>query len=137
MYHLYKAFAQSEESSRKREQAYAAEKYGVTIPYTSMVTLSPSFFKEEMETGLSVCIGGETHLSYGDVMTFTTLVLNPLLDLLAEYARVEPDGAQLAAQEMIRLLDELDADDTAFPEEEIELIRQTCRGDGRTDRDIG
>ena len=127
MYHLYKAFAQSEESSRKREQAYAAEKYGVTIPYTSMVTLSPSFFKEEMETGLSVCIGGETYLRYSDVMTFTTLVLNPLLDLLAVYAAAEPEGALVAAQEMIELLDELDADDTAFPEEEIELIRQACR----------
>lgn len=35
MYHLYKAFAESEADILKTQQAYASEEHGITIPYTT------------------------------------------------------------------------------------------------------
>ena len=34
MYHLYKAFAESEADILKTQQAYASEEHGVTVPYS-------------------------------------------------------------------------------------------------------
>ena len=122
MYHLYKAFAESEADTLKTQQAYASEEHGVTIPYTTTLTLSPGFFRDEMELGIQIC-GCEDFLKYSEVMAFDTLVFNPLLDLLEEYAKADLEGARLAAAEMIRILENLDTDDDMFPEHEISLIR--------------
>ena len=51
------------------------------------------------------------------------LVFNPLLDFLEEYAKADQAGAQLAAAEMIRILESIDTDDDMFPEYEISLIQ--------------
>lgn len=96
MYHLYKAFAESDAVTLEIRQAYASEEHGVTIPYTTMLTLSPGFFRDEMELGIWIC-GCEDFLQYSEVMAFSTLVFNPLLDLLEEYAKADLKGAQLAA----------------------------------------
>ena len=122
MYHLYKAFAESEADTLKTQQAYASEEHGVTIPYTTMLTLSPGFFRDEMELGIQIC-GCDNFLKSSEVMAFDTLVFNPLLDLLEEYAKADLEGARLAAAEMIRILENLDTDDDMFPEHEISLIR--------------
>ena len=132
MYHLYKAFAESEADILKTQQAYASEEHGVTFPYTTMLTLSPGFFRDELELGMRIC-GCEDFLKYSEVLAFTTLVFNPLLDLLEEYTKADLTGAKLAAAEMIRILESLDTDDDMFPEYEIGLIRHAvslCPADG-------
>ena len=122
MYHLYKAFAESEADILKTQQAYASEEHGVTIPYSTVLTLSPRFFCDELEMGMRIC-GCKNFLKYSEVLAFDTLVFNPLLDLLEEYAKVDSAGAQLAATEMVRILESIDTDDDMFPEHEISLIR--------------
>ena len=125
MYHLFKAFAESEEGIQKRLSDYANEPHGVIVPYTTMLYLSPGFFRDELELGIRIC-GAENFLEYSEVLSFTTLVLNPLLELLEEYAKAEPAGAELAAEEMIRILGGIDTDDDTFPEYEIKLIREAA-----------
>lgn len=122
MYHLYKAFAESEADILKTQQAYASEEHGVTVPYTTVLTLSPGFFRDELELGVRIC-GCEDSLKDSEVLAFSTLVFNPLLDLLEEYAKADLAGAQVAAAEMIRILESIDTDDDMFPEYEIGLIR--------------
>ena len=122
MYHLYKAFAESEADILKTQHAYASEEHGVTVPYTTVLTLSPGFFRDELELGVRIC-GCEDSLKDSEVMAFSTLVFNPLLDLLEEYAKADLVGAQVAAAEMIRILESIDTDDDMFPEYEIGLIR--------------
>ena len=60
---------------------------------------------------------------YSEVLAFSTLVFNPLLDLLEEYTKADLAGVKLAAAEMIRILESIDTDDDMFPEYEIGLIR--------------
>ena len=122
MYHLYKAFTESDAVTLEIGQAYASEEHGVTIPYTTMLTLSPGFFRDELEMGVRIC-GCEGSLKDSEVMAFSTLVFNPLLDLLEEYAKADLEGARLAAAEMIRILESANTDDDMFPEHEISLIR--------------
>ena len=57
------------------------------------------------------------------MLAFSTLVFNPLLDLLEEYTKADLAGVKLAAAEMIRILERIDTDDDMFPEYEIGLIR--------------
>lgn len=55
MYHLYKAFSESEADILKTQQAYASEEHGVTVRYTTMLTMSPGFFRDELELGMRIC----------------------------------------------------------------------------------
>ena len=57
------------------------------------------------------------------MLAFDTLVFNPLLDLLEEYAKADLAGARVATAEMIRTFENIDTDDDMFPEYEISLIR--------------
>ena len=97
--------------------------HSVIVPYTTMLYLSPGFFRDELELGLRIC-GAKNFLKYSEVLSFTTLVLNPLLELLEEYAKAEPARAKLAAGEMISILESIDIDDDTFPEYELKLIRE-------------
>lgn len=129
MYHLFKSFAESEDEITERLKTYADEPHGVVIPYTTVLWLSPSFFRDELELGLHIC-GCDNFLGYSAVMEFDALVLNPLTDLLEEYAKADSVGARIAAEEMIRILEHVDTDDDTFPESEIAIILQSCGIEG-------
>ena len=60
---------------------------------------------------------------WSDLMPLDALVINPLLDLLYEYIKLDKTGARLAAHEMIEALNEREPCDD-FPQRQIELIEQ-------------
>ena len=55
----------------------------IVLGLKSYSALSPGFFRDELELGMRIC-GCEGSLKDSKVMVFSTLVFNPLLDLLEE-----------------------------------------------------
>ena len=92
-------------------------------------SLIPSFFRDELEFGLTACGYIEDEpLGWPEGMTFMTLVVNPLLDLLAEYRNIDADGAYLAAEQMIHVLEQLSAEDEEMLSRAVSLIRHAGFG---------
>ena len=91
------------------------------------MTFSPGFFRNELESGLSI-LGVEEGDSPGwsDIMALDAFVINPLLDLLYEYVKVDRIGAWLAAEEMIDVLSVRESCED-FPERQIELLKSAAR----------
>lgn len=121
MYHLYKLYGDLDYEERKRRE-FMGEEHSVTTKVASLVTLSPGFFRNELEIGLNV-LGMDLDTKWSDLMAFDALVLNSLIDLLYEYSKLDREGARLAAEEMkevLRAVETVDAED--FPERQIEVI---------------
>ena len=129
MYHFYKAYGDQNYEQRQLA-AFKAEPHAITTKISTLVTFSPSFFRNELEIGLSTLgldpeIGDKPSLT--EMMALDILVINPLLDLLCEYAALDRTGAHLAAVEMEKvLLACAPCDD--FPERQIELIEEAAEG---------
>lgn len=125
MYHLYKLYGDTDYEKRKRAE-FAKEDHYLVANVSSLVTLSPGFFRNELEIGLNV-LGMDLEASWSDMMAFDALVLNPMVDLLHEYAELDSVGARLEAEEMKDVLQNVDAADAEdFPERQIEIIERAA-----------
>ena len=129
MYHFYKIFGDRDYEERLTT-SFKADRHSVTTTISTLVTFSPKFFRNELETGLSI-LGIEEGNSpeYSEMIRMDAFVINPLLDLLDEYQKVDKIGARFAAEEMIEVLRRREACED-FPESRIELIK-TAAGIGR------
>ena len=129
MYHFYKIFGDRDYEERLTT-SFKAGRHSVTTTISTLVTFSPHFFRNELETGLSI-LGIEEGNSpeYSEMIRMDAFVINPLLDLLDEYQKVDKIGARFAAEEMIEVLRRREACED-FPESRIELIK-TAAGIGR------
>lgn len=122
MYHFYKIFGDRDYEERLTT-SFKADRHSVTTTISTLVTFSPKFFRNELETGLSI-LGIEEGNSpeYSEMIRMDAFVINPLLDLLDEYQKVDKIGARFAAEEMIEVLRRREAGED-FPESRIELIK--------------
>ena len=126
MYHFYKLYGDSDYEKRLTD-SFQQEEHSVTAEISAFVTLSPGFFKNELEIGMNV-LGADANISWKDLTALDALVIYPLIDLLYEYARIEPDGAGMAAEEMKKVLMEVNAADAEdFPEWQIKMIEEAVR----------
>lgn len=128
MYHFYKAYGDKEYEEHLQE-SFESEPHSITTRISTQVTFSPSFFRNELEIGLTTLgmdpdIGDKPNLT--ELMGFDILVLNPLLDLLYEYAKVDKTGAHLAALEMEKVLLKCSPNDD-FPDRQIELLEEVVK----------
>ena len=129
MYHFYKIFGDRDYEERLTT-SFKADRHSVTTTISTLVTFSPKFFRNELETGLSILgIEEGNSLEYSEMISMDAFVINPLLDLLDEYQKVDKIGARFAAEEMIEVLRRREACED-FPESRIELIK-TAAGIGR------
>jgi hypothetical protein len=71
-------------------------------------------------------LGCDINMSWSDILPLDTLVINPLIDLLYEYKRIDPEGAKIAADEITNALLEV-GECKDFPETQIALIEE-CVG---------
>jgi len=124
MYHFYKIYG-DRDYEEKLTASFTEDRHSVTTKISTLVTFSPKFFRNELETGLSI-LGIEEGDSpdYSDMMSLDAFVINPLLDLLYEYKKVDSIGAKYAAEEMIEVLRRREAYED-FPQRQIELIETT------------
>ena len=129
MYHFYKIFG-DRDYEEKLTTSFKEDRHSITTKISTLVTFSPKFFRNELETGLSI-LGIEEGNSpeYSEMIRMDVFVINPLLDLLDEYQKVDKIGARFAAEEMIEVLRRREACED-FPESRIELIK-TAAGIGR------
>jgi hypothetical protein len=129
MYHFYKIYGDQDYEERLTA-SFTEDRHSVTTKISTLVTFSPKFFRNELETGLSI-LGIEEGNSpeYSEMMSMDALVINPLLDLLDEYQKMDKIGARFAAEEMIEVLRRREACED-FPESRIELIKSAA-GIGR------
>ncbi len=125
MYHFYKIFGDSAYEERQLN-SFKNEPHSITTQINTLVTFSPGFFRNELETGLSI-LGIEESDSpdWSDLMALDALVINPLSDLLNEYAKVDRIGAKHAAEEMIEVLNLRESCED-FPERQIELPKSAA-----------
>ncbi|MBR3241480.1 MAG: hypothetical protein IKF90_02110 [Parasporobacterium sp.] len=126
MYHFYKIFGDSEYEERLKN-SFKKEAHSVTTQIHTLVTFSPGFLRNELESGLSI-LGVEEGDSpdWSDLMALDAFVINPLLDLLYESVKVDRIGARLAAEEMIDVLSVRESCED-FPERQIELLKSAAR----------
>ena len=124
MYHFYKIYG-DRDYEKRLTASFTEDRHSVTTKISTLVTFSPKFFRNELETGLSI-LGIEEGDSpdYSDMMSLDAFVINPLLDLLYEYKKVDSIGAKYAAEEMIEVLWRREAYED-FPQRQIELIETT------------
>ena len=135
MYHFYKLYGDSDYEKRLTD-SFRKEEHSVTTKISDIVTLSPGFFRNELEIGMKV-LGADVNISWKDLTALDALVIYPLIDLLYEYAKIEPEGAGIAAEEMKKVLMEVNAADAEdFPERQIELIMETVRNGINDQREI-
>ena len=129
MYHFYKIFGDRDYED-KLTTSFKEDRHSITTKISTLVTFSPKFFRNELETGLSI-LGIEEGNSpeYSEMMSMDAFVINPLLDLLDEYQKMDKIGARFAAEEMIEVLRRREACED-FPESRIELIKSAA-GIGR------
>ena len=129
MYHFYKIFGDRDYEERLTT-SFKADRHSVTTTISTLVTFSPKFFRNELETGLSILgIEEGNSLEYSEMISMDAFVINPLLDLLDEYQKMDKIGARFAAEEMIEVLRRREACED-FPESRIELIKSAA-GIGR------
>ena len=129
MYHFYKIFG-DRDYEEKLTTSFKEDRHSITTKISTLVTFSPKFFRNELETGLSI-LGIEEGNSpeYSEMISMDAFVINPLLDLLDEYQKMDKIGARFAAEEMIEVLRRREACED-FPESRIELIKSAA-GIGR------
>ncbi len=129
MYHFYEIFG-DRDYEEKLTTSFKEDRHSITTKISTLVTFSPKFFRNELETGLSI-LGIEEGNSpeYSEMMSMDAFVINPLLDLLDEYQKMDKIGARFAAEEMIEVLRRREACED-FPESRIELIKSAA-GIGR------
>ena len=122
MYHFYKIFG-DRDYEEKLTTSFKEDRHSITTKISTLVTFSPKFFRNELETGLSI-LGIEEGNSpeYSEMMSMDAFVINPLLDLLDEYQKMDKIGARFAAEEMIEVLRRREVCED-FPESRIELIK--------------
>ena len=125
MYHFYKIFG-DRDYEEKLTTSFKEDRHSITTKISTLVTFSPKFFRNELETGLSI-LGIEEGDSpdYSDMMSLDAFVINPLLDLLYEYKKIDSIGARYAAEEMIDVLRRREAYED-FPLRQIELIENAA-----------
>lgn len=125
MYHFYKVFG-DRDYEEKLTTSFKEDRHSITTKISTLVTFSPKFFRNELETGLSI-LGIEEGNSpeYSEMMSMDAFVINPLLDLLDEYQKMDKIGARFAAEEMIEVLRRREACED-FPESRIELIKSAA-----------
>lgn len=125
MYHFYKIFGDQAYEKRLTE-SFKEDQHSVTTEISTLVTFSPKFFRNELETGLSILgIEEDDSPEYSDMMSLDALVINPLLDLLYAYTKVDRIGARCAAEEMVEVLQKREAYED-FPQRQIELIESAA-----------
>ena len=120
MYHFYKIFG-DQAYEKSLTESFKEDQHSVTTKISTLVTFSPKFFRNELETGLSI-LGIEEGDSpdYSDMMSLDAFVINPLLDLLYEYKKLDGIGARNAAEEMAEVLQKREAYED-FPQQQIDL----------------
>ena len=125
MYHFYKIFG-DRDYEKRLTTSFKADRHSVTTTISTLVTFLPKFFRNELETGLSI-LGIEEGNSpeYSEMIRMDAFVINPLLDLLYEYKKVDSTGARCAAEEMIDVLRRREAYED-FPLRQIELIENAA-----------
>ena len=129
MYHFYKIFG-DRDYEEKLTTSFKEDRHSITTKISTLVTFSPKFFRNELETGLSILgIEEGNSLEYSEMISMDAFVINPLLDLLDEYQKMDKIGARFAAEEMIEVLRRREACED-FPESRIELIKSAA-GIGR------
>ena len=125
MYNFYKIFG-DRDYEEKLTTSFKEDRHSVTTKISTLVTFSPRFFRNELETGLSILgIEEDGSPDYSDMMSLDVFVINPLLDLLYEYKKVDSIGARCAAEEMIGVLRRREANED-FPLRQIELIENAA-----------
>ncbi len=126
MYHFYKIFG-DQAYEKSLTESFKEDQHSVTTKISTLVTFSPKFFRNELETGLSILgIAEDDSPDYSDMMSLDAFVINPLLDLLYEYNKLDGIGARNAAEEMAEVLQKREAYED-FPQQQIELI-ETAAG---------
>ena len=94
---------------------------GTEVDVTLKYPMCPELFVDELEIGLNI-LDMDSFVSYKDTGKLDLLVMCRLYEMLDWYAAADPDGASLAAESLMRKLEELDTDDDVFPEYEIEEL---------------
>ena len=121
MYHFYKIFG-DQDFEERLTTSFKEDRHSITTRISTLVTFCPRFFRNELETGLSILGIEEGECpGYSDMMSLDAFVINPLIDLLYEYKKVDMTGAGYAAEEMIEVLQKREANDD-FPQRKIKLI---------------
>jgi hypothetical protein len=95
--------------------------YMPVIRLTESINLCPEFFRDELRAALKI-ISDDGFISEKTVPALEAFVLNPLLDKLRSYCRMDQDGAKMIAEEMADMLRTLRSDDQSFPAAQIGLI---------------
>ena len=125
MYHFYKIYGDLDYEKRM-EKSFKEDRHSVTTKISTLVTFSPKFFRNELDTGLSILgIEEGDGPDYSDMMSLDVFVINPLLDLLDEYQKVDKTGAKYAAEGMIEVLRSRE-EYKGFPQRQIELIESAA-----------
>ena len=125
MYHFYKIYGDLDYEKRM-EKSFKEDQHSVTTKISTLVTFSPKFFRNELDTGLSILeIEEGDSPDISDMMSLDAFVINPLLDLLDEYQKVDKTGAKYAAEEMIEVLQSRE-EYKDFPQRQIELIESAA-----------
>lgn len=94
---------------------------GTEVDVTLKYPMCPELFVDELEIGLNI-LEMDSFVSYKNTGKLDLLVMCRLYEMLDWYAAADPDGASLAAESLMRKLEELDTDDDVFPEYEIEEL---------------
>lgn len=125
IYHFYKIFGDHDYEERLTA-SFKEDRHSVTTKISTLVTFSPKFFRNKLETGLSILgIEEDDSPDNSDMLSLDAFVINPLLDLLYEYKKVDSTGARCAAEEMIDVLRRREANED-FPLRQIELIENAA-----------
>lgn len=99
--------------------------YGVESPSDHIIPvpieMGVDTLPEELEMLLRIVSKGN-FVSYKNLPVME-LMISLLLDKLDLYYQHYPDEAQIAASEMIRILQEIDTDDDVFPSNQIAAIQ--------------
>ena len=98
--------------------------YMPVIRLTESINLCPEFFRDELRAALKI-ISGNGFISRNTIPALEAFVLNPLLDKLRSYCRMDQEGARMIADEMAVMLKTVQSDDDTFPMTQISLIT-TC-----------
>ena len=94
---------------------------GTEVDVTLKYPMCPELYVDELEIGLNI-LEMDSFVSYKNTGKLDMLVMCRLYEMLHWYAAADPNGASLAAESLMRKLEELDTDDDVFPKYEIEEL---------------
>ena len=101
--------------------------YMPVIRLTESINLCPEFFRDELRAALKI-ISDNGFISDKTIPALEAFVLNPLLDKLRSYCRMDQEGARMIADEMAVMLKTVQSDDESFPAAQIGLITDCIEG---------